>query len=62
MGSAGTEGSQQYDPGNSRRTIMKTLILSALIALSVVAGVAAPASAADPQRGVWSSFQTGQGS
>jgi hypothetical protein len=41
---------------------MKTLILSALIALSVVAGVAAPASASDPQRGVWSSFQTGQGS
>jgi len=39
---------------------MKT-ILSALLALSVLAGVAGAASAADPQRGVWEQFSTGQG-
>jgi hypothetical protein len=39
---------------------MKT-ILSTLIALSILAAVAAPASASDPQRGTWSAFQTGQG-
>ena len=40
---------------------MKT-ILTALLALSVLAGVASSASAADPQRGVWGQFSTGQGS
>jgi hypothetical protein len=37
------------------------ILLSMIIALSVLAGVATSASAADPQRGSWSSFQTGQG-
>ena len=37
------------------------IILSALLALSVLAGVAGPASAADPMRGVWGQFSTGQG-
>jgi len=40
---------------------MKT-ILATLIALSVLAGVAGTASAADPMRGVWGQFSTGQGS
>jgi hypothetical protein len=40
---------------------MKT-ILSALLALSVLAAVAGTASAADPERGVWERFSTGQGS
>jgi hypothetical protein len=40
---------------------MKT-ILSALIALSVLAGIAGSASAADPQRGIYGQFSTGQGS
>jgi hypothetical protein len=61
MCSASVKDSQQYEPENARRTIMKTIILSALIALSVVVGVAATASASDPQRGTWSAFQTGQG-
>jgi hypothetical protein len=37
------------------------IILSALFALSVLAGVATSASAADPMRGVWGQFSTGQG-
>ena len=37
---------------------MKTIILSAILAMSVLAGVAAPASAGGP----YSSFSTGQGS
>ena len=37
-------------------------ILAALLALSVLAGVAGSASAADPMRGVWGHFSTGQGS
>jgi hypothetical protein len=41
---------------------MKTVIISALLALSVLTGVAASASAADPERGVWGQFSTGQGS
>jgi hypothetical protein len=45
-----------------RRTIMKTIILSAILAMSVLASIAAPASAADPQRGPYSAFSTGQGS
>jgi hypothetical protein len=40
---------------------MKTAILSTLLALSVLAGVAGSASAADPNRGVWGHFSTGQG-
>jgi hypothetical protein len=44
------------------RTIMKTVIISALLALSVLTGVAGSASAADPERGVWGQFSTGQGS
>jgi hypothetical protein len=40
---------------------MKT-ILSAIIALSLLAGIATSASAADPERGVWGQFSTGQGS
>jgi hypothetical protein len=40
---------------------MKT-ILSTLLALSVLAGVASSANAADPMRGVWGQFSTGQGS
>jgi hypothetical protein len=39
---------------------MKT-ILATLFALSVLAGVAGSASAADPMRGVWERFSTGQG-
>jgi hypothetical protein len=39
---------------------MKT-ILATIIALSVLAGVAGTASAADPGRGVWGQFSTGQG-
>ena len=39
---------------------MKT-ILATLIALSVLAGIAGSASAADPMRGVWEKFSTGQG-
>jgi hypothetical protein len=42
-----------------RRTTMKT-ILATLIALSVLAGVAGSVSAADPMRGVWGQFSTGQ--
>ena len=41
---------------------MKTIVLSALLALSVLAGVAGSASAADPERGIWGQFSTGQGS
>jgi hypothetical protein len=37
-------------------------ILAALLALSVLAGVAGSASASDPLRGVWGHFSTGQGS
>jgi hypothetical protein len=40
---------------------MKTIILSAIIAMSVLTGVAASASAADPEGGVYSRFSTGQG-
>jgi hypothetical protein len=40
---------------------MKTIILSAILAVSVLASVAAPASAADPERGRWEAFSTGQG-
>jgi hypothetical protein len=40
---------------------MKTIVLSALLALSVLTGVVGSASAADPERGVWSHFSTGQG-
>jgi hypothetical protein len=40
---------------------MKTAILSTLLALSVLAGVAGSASAADPQRGIYGQFSTGQG-
>jgi hypothetical protein len=39
---------------------MKT-ILSALLAVAVLAGVAGSASAADPNRGTWAQFSTGQG-
>jgi hypothetical protein len=44
----------------NRRTTVK-IILSALLALSVLAGVAGSANAADPGRGVWGQFSTGQG-
>jgi hypothetical protein len=43
-----------------RRTIMK-IILSTVVALSVLAGIAGSANAVDPQRGVWGQFSTGQG-
>jgi hypothetical protein len=48
--------------GVKRRTIMKTIILSTLLALSVLTGVVGSASAADPERGVYGQFSTGQGS
>ena len=40
--------------------MMRTVILSALLALSVLAGVS-PANEADPQRGPYGQFSTGQG-
>jgi hypothetical protein len=48
----------QYEKNG--RPIMKT-ILATIIALSVLTGVAASASASDPQRGAYSGFSTGQG-
>jgi hypothetical protein len=40
---------------------MKTIILSAIIAMSVLTGVAASASADNPNEGRYSTFSTGQG-
>jgi hypothetical protein len=40
---------------------MKTIILSAIIAMSVLTGIAASASASDPNAGAFSRFSTGQG-
>src|SRR5262249_30238459 len=51
----------EVHPWIQGRTTVKT-ILATLIALSVLAGVAGSASAADPMRGVWGHFSTGQGS